>query len=116
LHFDRQSIRLTIGILAIISFAACYGGNNPTSSQPTGPAAATATTAYQAVGTVKGVKMEPPSIDIDHEDIPGLMPAMQMEFHVSSKALLEGLNNGDKIDFSVENGVGGLKVVAIKKK
>jgi Cu/Ag efflux protein CusF len=29
-----------------------------------------------------------PAIEIDHGDIKGLMPAMEMEFHVKDKALL----------------------------
>ena len=54
-------------------------------------------------------------IGIDHGEIKGLMPAMQMDFYVKDKSLLEGLTVGDQIDFTVENGVGGIKIVAIRK-
>jgi Cu/Ag efflux protein CusF len=56
-----------------------------------------------------------PSIEIDHEEIKGFMPAMQMEFHVKDKSLLNGLALSDKIEFTIEYGVGGMKVTAIKK-
>lgn len=106
---------MTRNHLVIIFLLLCTScGGTP--NVPLGPAAATQTTTYQAVGVVKGLKPETPSIDIDHEEIKGLMPAMQMEFFVSDKSLLDGLTTGDKIDFTVEYAVGGLKVVAIKKK
>ena len=54
-------------------------------------------------------------MEIDHEDIRGLMPAMQMQFHVKNQALLDGIAVGDRIEFTVENGVGGLRIVAIHK-
>jgi len=55
-------------------------------------------------------------IEIDHEDIKGLMPAMQMPFHVKDKGLLEGIKRGDRIEFTVENGVSGMLVTAVRKK
>jgi len=102
-------------IIALLLGISC-GGTPYVPPEPSGPNAAVQTTSYQAVGTVKGIKPETPSIDIDHEEIKGLMPAMEMEFHVSNKSLLDGLSTGDRIDFTVEHGVGGLRVTAIKKK
>ena len=51
-------------------------------SEPEGPAAAVQTKSYPAVGKVTGLDPKLPTIEIDHEDIKGLMPAMEMEFHV----------------------------------
>lgn len=87
------------------------GGN----SKVTGPAAAVQTETYQAVGVVKGANAKLPSIEIDHEEIKGLMPAMTMEFYVKDKSLLAGLKPGDRIEFTLENGVGGIKITAIRK-
>ena len=84
-------------------------------SEPEGPAAAVQTKSYPAVGKVTGLDLKIPTIEIDHEDIKGLMPAMEMEFHVKDKQLLEGIAVGDRVDFTVENGVGGLRVTAIHK-
>jgi Cu/Ag efflux protein CusF len=43
------------------------------------------------------------------------MPAMQMQFHVRDKSLLEGIAAEDRITFTIENGVGGLRIIAIHK-
>jgi len=64
---------------------------------------------------VKSIDAKRPSIKIDHEDIPGLMPAMTMEFYVRDVSLLEGIKTGDTIEFTVENGVSGLSIAEIKK-
>lgn len=42
------------------------------------------------------------SVELNHGDVPGLMPAMQMEFYVSDKALLKGIQTGDEVDFTIE--------------
>lgn len=65
---------------------------------------------------MKAVNPEGPAIEIDHEEIAGLMPAMQMEFAVTDANVLNGLAVNDRIDFTVENAIDGMKVIAIKKK
>lgn len=57
---------------------------------------------YDGKGEVTKINPELGSIELKHEDMPGLMPAMQMEFFVKDKALLKGLAVGDKVDFVVE--------------
>ena len=111
--------RLIFALLALILFSACAQQAGPTpSSSPTPSAAAAATQAntYQGVGIVKALNPKGPAIEIDHEEIVGLMPAMQMEFPVTDGTLLNGLAVNDRIDFTVENGTGEMKVIAIKKK
>ena len=85
------------------------------STAVSGPAAAVATRTYPGVGTVKAVNPKAPSIEIDHGDIEGLMPAMQMEFEVSDAALLTGIAVNDRIDFTIEDRTGVMRVIAIKK-
>lgn len=81
----------------------------------TGPAAAVQTTTYNGIGVVKSTNMKRPSVEIDHEEIKGLMPAMTMEFYVKDKSLLAGVKPGDRIEFTIENGVGGEKITAIRR-
>jgi len=88
----------------------------PAQAPPSGPAAAVQPSTYQGVGVVKGLNPKAPAIEIDHEEIVGLMPAMQMEFPVTDVALLSGLAVGDHIDFTVVEKTGIIKVTAIKKK
>jgi Cu/Ag efflux protein CusF len=40
-------------------------------------------------------------VEIKHEEIKGLMPAMTMEFWARNRALLKRVRVGDKVDFIV---------------
>jgi Cu/Ag efflux protein CusF len=84
-------------------------------SRVSGTAAAVETTSYNGVGVVKATDMKRPSVEIDHEEIKGLMPAMTMEFYVKDRSLLAGIKPGDRIEFTIENGVGGEKITAIRR-
>jgi len=115
-----RTSRLMLAGVAVIVLSAC--GAPPTNKQsaltPSGPAAAVQTNSYQGVGVVKHVYPNPkaPAIEIDHGDIDGLMPAMQMEFPVTDASLLNGIAVNDRIDFTIEAAAGQMKVIAIKKK
>jgi Cu/Ag efflux protein CusF len=85
-------------------------------SNTSAPAAAVQTNAYKGVGIVKRLDTTLPGIEIDHGDIEGLMPAMQMEFPVTDVALLRGLAVNDQIDFTIESNAGEMRVIDIKKK
>ena len=105
----------------MLAFVWACGGNDPNQKQtppvpPSGPAAAVATNQYKAAGVVKALNPKGPAIEIDHGDVEGLMPAMQMEFPVTDPNLLNGLAVNDRIDFTIENATDGMKVVAIQKK
>lgn len=52
--------------------------------------------AYIVEGTVLDVR-PPDTVALDHEEVPGLMPAMKMEFTVRDPALLDGLEPGDRV-------------------
>ena len=106
---------ILICVVALLLVVACSKKLAHKDSEPEGPAVAIQTTTYEAVGTVKAIDLKLPSIEINHEDIKGLMPAMQMQFHVRDKSLLEGIAAEDRITFTIENGVGGLRIIAIHK-
>ena len=112
--------RIVITCVALILVAACnkQPANNQTNAPaPAGPAAAVATNSYKGVGVVKGINLKgQATIEIDHGDIEGLMPAMQMEFPVTDPSLLNGIAVNDRIDFTIEATKGEMKVSAIKKK
>ncbi len=52
---------------------------------------------YEVRGQILGVDAERREVLVDHEDIPGFMPAMTMPYKVSDAALLEGKQPGDLI-------------------
>lgn len=110
-----------IALLAVAALVSCDRGvankrtSQPASQNVSGPAAAVQTRTYQGVGVVKSINPKFPSIEIDHQEIKGLMEGMTMDFYVKDKSLLQGLAAGDHIEFNIESGVGGLKITSIKK-
>ena len=104
-----------LALVTIFGVGACKRNQITNQAKPSGPAAAVQTTSYQSRGVVKATNEKRPSIELDHENIEGLMPAMTMEFYVKDKALLEGLKPGDRVEFTIENSLGGLKITQIKK-
>lgn len=70
---------------------------------------------YDAKGVVTKINMQLGSIELDHEDIPGVMPRMIMEFYVQDKKMLDGLAVGDKVDFVLEYKHPTETIAAIKK-
>ena len=114
-----RPLSLTLALLPVLGMSFCNRDGSRLPSNPpkvSGPAAAVATTSYQGEGRVISLKPKLPSIEIDHQEIKGLMPAMTMEFYVKDKSLLDGLKAGDDIAFTIDNGVGGLAITKINKK
>jgi Cu/Ag efflux protein CusF len=72
---------------------------------------------FPAVGVVTG-KNPNGSLTINHQNIEGLMPAMEMAFNVRPRSLGSAVRAGDKIEFSVEGKtytIVALKVVGHEK-
>jgi Cu/Ag efflux protein CusF len=64
---------------------------------------------YPAVGVVKSINRKEGWIEINHEAIEGLMPAMEMEWFVEKGSLLDNVKVGEKVNFTVvETGKGEL--------
>ena len=57
---------------------------------------------YQGVGTVVATTPRAGRLIVNHGDITGFMAAMEMSFPVTPPSLLNGLNAGDKIRFSID--------------
>ena len=55
------------------------------------------------------------TVTLDHEDIPGLMQAMEMEFKVADAKTLDGLKAGDQVHGRLENRPDGQVIVELKK-
>lgn len=110
-------------LIAAATFAACAKQaptpGNAAAAKATPTAAPTVVIpkdgSYNAKGVVTKVNLTGATIEIDHEEIVGLMPKMIMEFHVSDKALLNGIKAGDKVEFVIEYKHPTETVVSIKK-
>lgn len=111
-------IVVVFGALILVSACGAPPTNKQSAAATSGPAAAVQTNTYHGAGVVKAVFTNPkaPAIEIDHGDIDGLMPAMQMEFPVTDPKLLNGIAVNDQIDFTIEAAAGQMKVSDIKKK
>ena len=72
--------------LVLLSLAGCRGHSDKSKDR-----------IYDIKGTIVAVDASKPSVKLDHQDIPGLMPAMVMDFDVENAKILEGLKIGDKV-------------------
>lgn len=95
---------------------------SPTPAQTASPPQKAEPKTYHGEGVVTKIVLENPydktlsSVELNHGEIVGLMPAMQMEFYVKEKSLLKGLKVGDKVDFTLEATESAEVVSEIKKK
>ena len=88
--------------------------NNSTNAAPTA-SDKTKIKTYDGKGVVTKINLELVSVELDHEEIKGLMPKMTMEFYVKEKAQLERLKVGDTVDFVLEDNAGAEQIINIKK-
>ena len=70
---------------------------------------------YNSRGKVTKINLDLGSVELDHEDIPGVMAPMRMEFYVKNKAELKPLKIGDQVDFVLEYKHPTETIVTIKK-
>lgn len=68
---------------------------------------------YKGRGVVTKINLKLVSVELNHEEIKGLMPKMTMEFYVKEKLELEKLKVGDKVEFVLEDNAGAEQVVSI---
>jgi Cu/Ag efflux protein CusF len=70
---------------------------------------------FPGQGIVRLVNLEEGWVEIDHEEIAGFMPAMQMEWTVRNRSLLKSVSVGDRVDFTLEDDNGNEVVTDLKK-
>lgn len=70
---------------------------------------------YPGVGVVRLINFNEGWLEIEHEEIKGLMPAMVMEWSVVDRSLLKSVQVGDKVNFVVEDNKGTQLILELKK-
>jgi Cu/Ag efflux protein CusF len=113
-------------MLAAILYVSC--GHQPQIEKPTAPSASPVVTAtpvqypspiigqpYQGTGVVTLINFKEGWIEIRHEEIKGLMPAMEMEWWVTNPSLLKSARVGDRVDFTVVETGKGEFITSIKR-
>lgn len=114
----------SIAFLVLAGLLAC--GGKPNGNENAKPVSTTSPTPaptlvipkdgdYNGKGVVTKLNVEQGSIELDHEEIKDMMPAMQMEFFVTDKKILDGLKVGDKVDFVLRHKNPTETIVSIKK-
>jgi Cu/Ag efflux protein CusF len=118
----------SIALLALLLLAACRPQTQATkpasipspqitiATGPPGMPSPILNHPYPGTGVITIINRKEGWIEIDHEDIKGLMPAMQMEFWVTSRSLLDHVKVGDRVDFVVVETEKGEYLTEIKKK
>jgi protein SCO1/2 len=71
---------------------------------------------YDVTGTVTALDAGKKVVTIDHEDIPGLMKAMQMEFAVADPKVLDGLKPGDPVRGKLKADGGKYVMTSLEKR
>jgi Cu/Ag efflux protein CusF len=101
----RQLITLIALFASVALFGCGDGGKKPAASNE-----------YDVKGKVVSIDLNKPAVTLDHEDIPGLMKAMTMEFRVENAKVLEGLKAGDAVQGRLKKSDGGYTILRLEKR
>src|SRR5262245_41836440 len=71
---------------------------------------------HRGVGTVESIEREISTVQLDHEEIKDMMPAMNMPYRVKDASQLDAVAPGDKVEFWLEPTPTGLVVIKIQKR
>ena len=82
----------------------------------TGATATDAAKVYDIQGKVVTLDPARKVVELDHEDIPGLMRAMTMEFAVEDAKVLDGLKPGDPVRGKLKAESGRYVITALEKR
>jgi len=133
LRFTRRArqgsklIAAALGAVFVLFAISCRNQERPPANRtarqtPTeAPLPSPQVKSYYGAGVITKIVLENPydkslaSVELDHGEIVGLMPAMKMEFYVKERAMLNGLKVGDKVDFTIEDKGGAEQISAITK-
>jgi Cu/Ag efflux protein CusF len=100
-----------IGLLVLsvpVLLAGCKDGGSNT---PRGSAGQE----YDIKGKVVAVAADKRSVTLDHEEIPGLMKAMEMKYPVEDPKVLEGLQPGDRVQGRLREQSGNYTITRLEK-
>ncbi|MCI0379096.1 MAG: copper-binding protein [Gemmataceae bacterium] len=70
---------------------------------------------YDIKGKVVAVDADKKKVTLDHDDIPGLMKAMEMPFAVENAKVLEGIKAGDQVHGKLKVKGGDYIIVELRK-
>ncbi len=71
---------------------------------------------YDVKAKVVAVDLDKKTVTLDHEDIPGLMKAMEMKFPVEVAKILEGIKPGDAVEGKLQVKSGTNTITELRKR
>jgi Cu/Ag efflux protein CusF len=106
----KTSQRIIFALFVVpVAFAGCSDSAEKQSRAAT-------TKRYELKGEVVAVDLKQSLVTLDHEDVPGLMKAMKMDFRVEDPKLLEGIKAGDQVQGRLKKGESGLVITELSKR
>jgi Cu/Ag efflux protein CusF len=101
---------LMLALIMSLTLAGCGGATNSKKDE--------AAKVYDIKGKVMAVNpdQEKPTVKLDHEDIPGAMKAMQMEFPAKDPGVIKDIQVGDQVQGKLEKRDSGYIITQLEKR
>jgi protein SCO1/2 len=94
-----------VALLVVLTIAGCKDNQaSPAAKQ------------YPIKGKVVAVDAAKPSVKLDHEEVPGLMKAMEMEYTVENAKTLAGIKVGDLVQGHLKAESGKYVITDLEKR
>lgn len=106
----KSKVIIPLVLAATLTFACSESGDRANVAS-----VSVETQTYKSVGVIKSIDIDSGKVTVDHEEIPGYMPAMEMTEPVAELSLLDGLKPGDKVEFDLRREGSKLIFTAFKK-
>ena len=106
-----RSPRAVLAAVVLIVAAGCGGGTS--APDPVVPEIPNGT--YDIRGSIVAVDRPRNIVEINHEAIPGVMPAMTMPYEVAEPSLLQGIAVGDRVRGTLRVDSRGYVITALAK-
>src|SRR5688572_24931827 len=108
---SMRASRAALAAVVLMVAAACGGGAS--APDPVDPRLPSGT--YDIRGSIVSVDRPRNIVEINHEAIPGVMPAMTMPYEVADPALLQGIAPGDRVRGTLRVDSRGYVITALAK-
>ena len=109
-----RASRPVLAVVVAVALASLAAGCSGQMGAPD-PPATTPPAVYDIRGVVVAVDAARLLLEIDHEEIPGFMPAMTMPYEVENASLLQGLTKGDRVRGTLRVDRRGYIITALAK-
>lgn len=109
-RYNAKSMRILISFLTVAFSVSVLACGQQTQSPP---AADPATGVFPAIGLVTKFNEESGEVAIDHDEIKGLMPAMEMDFELPADSAIDKESIGTMVNFELAKTDDGYKIATI---